>query len=67
MNTTHIVRGVTNEGKEVFYTGKSGYQFISENVQESFEYISKNNAQNRAVNLNRMTPIHGVWFIAIPK
>ena len=66
MDTMYIVRGVTREGSEVFYTGKAGPQFISPIRGASFGYVSQLQARNRATNLNQMTLIHGVWFIAIP-
>ena len=62
----YIVRGRTVEGNEVFYTGKAGQAFISTLRGESFGYTSQWQAQARAKNLNCMSDIHGVLFIAIP-
>lgn len=62
----YIVRGLTADGAEVFYTGRAGDKFISPCRTASFGYVSQLQARNRAKNLNGMTAIHGVWFIAVP-
>jgi hypothetical protein len=67
MNTTANfvpVIGRTAEGSTVWYTGKAGEQFISADPHEAFMGYSLDGARNRAKNLNRMTPMHGIYFVA---
>lgn len=64
-NQMFIVRGVTQEGNEVFYTGKAGDKFTSPLRTASFGYVSQLQARHRAKCLNSMTAVHGVWFIAV--
>lgn len=66
MNSMFILRGITGEGNEVFYTGKAGQAFTSALRGESFGYVSKVCAQHRAQNLNEMHKIHGIWFVVVP-
>lgn len=66
MNSMFIIRGVTRDGLEVFYTGKAGQEFTTDKRGASFGYVSKTVAQHRAMNLNKMTQIHGIHFIVIP-
>lgn len=66
MESMYIVRGVTKDGTEVFYTGRAGEGFTSKLRGESFGYVSQLQARERAKNLNRAAALHGVHFIAIP-
>lgn len=65
MNDMYVVRGITKDGKQVFYTGKAGSGFVSDKRGESFGYVGQHHAQERAKNLNRMTELHGIHFIAM--
>lgn len=64
-STMFIIRGVTRDGKEVFYTGKTGETWVSMSRSASFGYVSQQVARNRALGFNRMTGIHGIHFIVI--
>lgn len=60
-----IIRGITNEGKEVFYTGKAGEWFANPIKGEAFTYETKEAAQRKAVMFNHNTFLHGIHFIAM--
>lgn len=62
---TFIVRGLTAEGNERFYTGRAGNDFVSPYVSHAFEYATLEGARNKALSLNRMTELHGVRFIGM--
>lgn len=62
----YIVRGLTASGAEMFYTGRAGERFINSARSEAFGYTSLDAARAKAKNLNRMTALHGVWFIGMP-
>lgn len=57
------VIGRKADGTAVWYTGRAGAGFVSENAAEAFCY-SIEGARNRALNLNRGTALHGIRFVA---
>jgi hypothetical protein len=59
------ITGVTKEGKRVWYTGKSGPAFVSENHKDAFLGYTMVGARRRAAILNGMTKIHGIHFVAV--
>jgi hypothetical protein len=63
MQTRFVVQGVTNEGAEVYYTGKAGQEFVTSARGESFGYTTAAQAENRVRNLNRMSEVHGIRFV----
>lgn len=65
MKIQYLIRGITNSGHEVFYTGRSGMRFIGEK-REAFTYLDIEGARRMALILNRGTVIHGVGFIVVP-
>ena len=62
----YMIRGITKEGKEVFYTGRAGEGWVHPNPGEAFRPYSKEGAQRKAAQFNRMTAVHGVRFVAFP-
>ena len=60
-----IVRGINNQGDEVFYTGKAGPAWVSENISEAFEYELLPPAIRKAMHFNKTTELHGVRFIGM--
>lgn len=60
-----IVRGLSTDGGEVFYTGRAGNGWVSNDRNEAFVYTSQDEARRKALNFNRMEPLHGFRFIAI--
>ena len=58
------VVGRTADGKTVWYTGKAGSEFVSSDPKAAFKGYSVDNARRRALQLNRMTPMHGIYFVA---
>jgi hypothetical protein len=58
------VIGRTADGSTVWYTGKAGAEFISANPKDAFMGYSLDGARNCAMRLNRMTALHGVYFVA---
>lgn len=65
-NATEFVPviGRTAEGSTVWYTGKAGSEFISTNPRDAFKGYGVEGARRCATNLNRMTAMHGVYFVA---
>lgn len=61
----YIVRGLTVDGMEFFYTGKAGEAFVNADIKTAFTYQTLEGAKRRALDLNRMTAIHGYRFIAV--
>jgi hypothetical protein len=58
------VIGRCANGSTVWYTGRAGSGFISGNPKDAFLGYSLEGARRCATNLNRMTPAHGVYFVA---
>jgi hypothetical protein len=66
MNATYTpVTGVNKDGIRVWYTGKAGEAFVSTNHADAFLGYDLHGARRRAEILNRMTPIHGIRFMAV--
>jgi hypothetical protein len=62
---SHYVAGVgTLNGKQFFYTGRAGADFVSESRAEAFTYQTKEGAEYRANVLNLSTKTHCVTFSA---
>lgn len=61
----YILRGRKANGDTVYYTGKAGAGFIHESLLSAFSWAGQEGARRRAMNLNQMTAIHGVHFIAL--
>lgn len=61
--TAFVVRMVSREGQVVFYTGKAGAAWATENVADAFGYGTLSGARNRAAVINKMTAIHGFHAI----
>ena len=61
---TYPIVGTDRSGKRVWYTGKAGDGFISHNPKDAFMGYSLEGARHRAKILNRMTGLHGVYFVA---
>lgn len=61
----YFVHGRDRNGNRVYYTGRAGAGFISPDGNEAFRYDSRQAAQARAMNLNRMTAAHGVHFTVL--
>lgn len=60
-----LVRGITKNGDEVFYTGKAGPAFVSAHTAEAFTGYNLEGARAKALTLNKMTELHGVRFIGM--
>lgn len=60
-----IIRGVTAEGAEVFWTGRAGAGFVSANRADAFDALNLQGARRTATRLNDATGLHGVRFIAM--
>jgi hypothetical protein len=58
------VIGRTQDGQTVWYTGRAGAGFVSADPNEAFKGYSLERARNRALNLNRGTCLHGIYFVA---
>ena len=58
------VIGRTTDGSTVWYTGRAGQASMSTDAREAFVYATVEEARHRAALLNRMTPLHGVSFVA---
>ena len=56
------VIGRTEQGNTVYYTGRAGQLFVSPESGKAFDYPTLESARRRAMNLNQMTPIHGIRF-----
>ncbi len=59
---TYCLRGVTAQGNEVWYTGRAGERWVSDQYNEGFTYQSHERAHNRAKAFNAYVTLHGVWF-----
>lgn len=56
--------GRTKDGETVWYTGRAGRRFVSDDRREAYEYPSVEAARRRAKVLNFGTELHGIWFVA---
>lgn len=56
------VVGRREDGSTVFYTGKAGQEFISQNASKAVAYLYLHEAQRRALMLNKMQ--FGIRFFA---
>jgi hypothetical protein len=61
---SYILRALDKEGNVMFYTGKAGMNWLSCYKYEAFEFAAKMAANRKAINFNKMEPVHGYWFIA---
>lgn len=61
---THLVAGVDQAGRPVFYTGAAGEAFISTERERAFVGWYESGAQAVATRLNRGTCLHGITFRA---
>lgn len=61
-----VVKGF-HKGTEVYYTGRAGDGWLSEDLKEAFEYESENAALYRVDLFNSRTILHGVHFDAKEK
>lgn len=59
---TYVIRGVSAAGTVQYYTGRAGDRWLSPSIAEAFGYASLEGARRKAMNMNRMSKIHGVWF-----
>lgn len=60
-----VVRGLNHDGSvEMFYTGRAGKNWLAAGRENGFTYQSKESAQSKAKNFNRMEPLHGFYFHA---
>lgn len=58
------VIGRKQDGSTVYYTGRAGQAFVSENSLQAFQFDTLEYARHRAKVLNRMTELHRIRFIA---
>ncbi len=63
--TAYPIRGVDDNGLEFWYTGKAGEAFVSRNRYDAFMGYELEGAQRVAKNLNRMSALHGLRFVAV--
>lgn len=61
---THLVAGVDQSGRRLFYTGAAGEAFISTERDRAFVGWYESGAQAVAARLNRGTMLHGIRFSA---
>ena len=65
MKDQYMVRGLTELGKEMFYTGKAGDKWVTTDKAQAFTYHSVDEARMKARMFNRTTELHGLRFIAV--
>jgi hypothetical protein len=58
----YTVVGRKADGDTVYYTGRAGERFVSDQIGDSFGYLTLDGARNRAKILNVGSPMHGIWF-----
>ena len=59
------ILGRRADGSTVWYTGRAGQAFVSENACDAFLGYSLEGARAKAMRLNVMTPMHGIRFVAV--
>jgi hypothetical protein len=57
------VVGRREDGSTVYYTGKAGQAFVSNQLCDAFSYSSLERARTRAAMLNRTSEMTGIRFI----
>jgi hypothetical protein len=60
---TYVLRALDKEGNQMFYTGKTGMDWLSFYQYEAFKF-GKEAALRKATLFNKMERMHGYWFIA---
>ena len=60
-----ILRGITELGKEMFYTGKAGNYWVTTERDKAFTYETASAAQSKALMFNRTSELHGLRFMAV--
>ena len=58
----YLIIGRTENGSTVYYSGRAGNSFVTNEISEAFTYPSLESARRRATYLNAMTEIHGIRF-----
>lgn len=56
------VRGRRASGSVLWYTGRAGEAFVSDDEAQAFTYDALSVAEWRASNLNQWSALHGVHF-----
>jgi hypothetical protein len=59
---SYILRALDKEGNILFYTGKTGMDWLTYNRGDAFAYFNRDLALQKSTNFNRMEPVHGYWF-----
>lgn len=62
-----IVYTRSQDDRVLYYTGRAGQAYVSENREEAFGYSSASEAGLRQDNLNRAAQITGLFFRVCPK
>jgi hypothetical protein len=66
MTTTYTpITGINSNGDRVWYTGRTGKEFVSTNHEDAFLGYTLNGARDKAAKLNKMTQLHGIYFVAV--
>jgi hypothetical protein len=63
--TTYYLRGLNQQGTEVFYTGLAGDAWVSRNRAQAIHYGDLAAARGQARQFNRAVSEHGVWFLTL--
>lgn len=63
--TNAIVKGIYENGQTVYYTGKAGRDWLTENRNEAFTGYSLDGARRKALQFNKMTDFHKIRFVAV--
>ena len=66
MQNLSILRGLDSNGREVFWTGRAGDLWVSEDRSEAFAGLSIEGGRRQATKFNAFTELHGLRFVAIP-
>lgn len=62
-SSSFVVRGVSLDGTEVFYTGRAGEGWVSGDRGQAFTYQSLEGARRQAGKFNSFTALHGYHFM----
>lgn len=57
------IRAVDNNGKEFWYTGRAGSDWVSPNIADAFCAYSLDGARRKATQFNQNTALHGLRFV----
>jgi hypothetical protein len=60
-----MIKAIDAAGNVFWYTGKAGQEWVSPNQADAWNDYTLEYARHRAAQFNRMSSVHGLYFLAV--